>query len=370
MRSHVPVTSVVVLKQAFDDHRPDASDVDRKAADVRARFLRRHGARGQRCLDRLLVTERRRGAVATTWKDLVGPASSSTDEQEKKTFRDLRALLVDAMSSSYWCTRDASCRHYGSRNPTSNVDVTIQSADLARSLDALIRLERFVLHALVRDASLVPLHRRRALLTHLLRTLDIHMYLSDFGRVTAPASPVAYGHQHFFALYERFKHDAEYGRQIEAWLEPFGVSSHVRLVRIVEAIQRERDPDRNVFLVSLLSTLEPEAYHTQGSFLHVVQSLQRGRSLDADVPEDALVASAVENLCFAATHADDKWDKYVGRARDALTRIRRPLRMTRCSRRIHARLSGLFRSKILRRAAVDAALDAVVAINVLHRTAS
>ena len=72
-------------------------------------------------------------------------------------------------------------------------------------------------------------------------------------------------------------------------------------------------------LISLLSTMEDECYHTQGSYFHVVLAMQAAKT-NIPLTIEMLCASGIENICFAYSHIDKK-DKYINRVIDARERI-------------------------------------------------
>lgn len=100
-------------------------------------------------------------------------------------------------------------------------------------------------------------------------------------------------------------------------------------------INDQENIDELVNKLSELSTYEDESYHTQGSFIHVVQIIQirkkapshsvtrKRSSTDFAQLIKLLEVSMIENLCFAYNHFDDenKRAKYLFRVVDAIRRI-------------------------------------------------
>lgn len=111
----------------------------------------------------------------------------------------------------------------------------------------------------------------------------------------------------------------------------FGKEGYAEIAAYINHLRNQPSPDVNELIdaISLMSTLEDECYHTQGSYFHVVLHNQSAdRDLVSHLPIDLLLASAIENLCFAYTHVS-KSDKYMNRVLDVYKLISIRLRQNK-----------------------------------------
>lgn len=100
---------------------------------------------------------------------------------------------------------------------------------------------------------------------------------------------------------------------INAKKEMFGEVAAV----VQQRSDSKEDADELIDAVSILSTLDEECYHTQGAYVHVVMCMMsRNESITKQLTKEMLVASMLENMCFAFTHPT-KGNKYLGRVADA-----------------------------------------------------
>ena len=307
----------------------------------------------------------------------VGPSSQITcpekwcdlKTREKSILCKFRKSLVDFIVENI-CQKSGSnstCVNFGSEGKDSNVDISIKSeqGNLISNIDTLHRIQLFLLE-LFKHVCIFYNDNGNVSLYKIYRFFDMNFYLTDFElgftnnytivTTTVQKTTPTLLSQYFYAFYELFQIDDNnspftayakmYNDIYNARLETLQTNSQAAAqytnmdptyANIYQSIidkynllkssnttaYQTKANDEIIDLVSLLSTFEDECYHTQGAYYHVVHLLQKPDiiQLPSECTDETKLnifcASAIENLCYAYTHAS-KQKKYLGRVNDAL----------------------------------------------------
>lgn len=250
------------------------------------------------------------------------------------------------------------CVNVGTVGIDSNVDITLGGSDISVNIETLSTIQRFLLD-LFQDVCFVKGATDSDTLSNISRFFDINFYLSDFAPLTPDTgvyriskkygpiirkdnSPLS---QYFYAFYELFQLNSKgFSTLMQQYFATYHSIYNARLqfnmrmaeemgfkvsrasnvnyeklaFRIHKLMEMNKADETLIDTISLLSTLEDECYHTQGSFFHIVLHNQAGKdNVRLLLNPMMLCASAIENLCFAFTHSN-KQDKYLHRVDDAI----------------------------------------------------
>jgi hypothetical protein len=169
--------------------------------------------------------------------------------------------------------------------------------------------------------------------------LDLNFYLSDFVVMRNPVPtmektsynineflvPLDAMEQFQYALHTRESKcpHPQYTKEYEGMLTDLN-----NMLGSVRASNEDSAVAALINRISEISSYEPESYHSQGAFFHVVLMIQRNWTITATTPDDTrrlvnlLIASLIENFSLAHKYSDpEKHTKYMGRAIDACRRI-------------------------------------------------
>ena len=277
---------------------------------------------------------------------------------------------------------DIECQDFGSTNIDSDIDVTIKSNCLVTNvitlrvileiIESVFESDSFFGNASYNNASL-PLE-------NVLQLLDVNFYLSEMALLKNRSVPLTsvderdlkkYILSTDYALsaaasayddttsspttktmkmrrrsqfdYAFYEWSTKKGIEQAAVLNPqyttqymFALSiqkkiEHVYLMNNHTALDSSQKEFNDIIrLISELTLTQPECYHTQGAYFHVVLNRQKGIDFPASIQKNdtstrniwinMLMASCIENLCFALNHHERR-QKYMMRVSDALRLI-------------------------------------------------
>jgi hypothetical protein len=298
--------------------------------------------------------------------------SSALENSHKTQLYNFRESLVNFIKTNI-CTQ---CVDYGSKNLTSNVDVTLNHVDIQVNINTLRQIQGFLTQLFDKvcmfqtsdedGEKFVDLYK-------ISRFFDLNFYLTNFALTLpnrgyaisnsygtyslAPPSPKQNRvpiSQYVYAFHEVLYNLNLEGANIYSGIykqtyddliaiitgdmspsilkqDKPGYSNLVgKISFLIEQIKVITSQGSNIENkvnelydhVSLLSTLEDECYHTQGSYFHVVLAMQAKQEVLLTLTPQMLCASAIENLCFAYSHRS-KSNKYMFRVFDAIDRIKK-----------------------------------------------
>ena len=294
--------------------------------------------------------------------------SGKLGNAQKTQLYDFRESLVNYVKKKI-CLQ---CVDFGSKNLTSNVDVTLNHVDIQVNINTLREIQGFLtqlFEAVCMFQTSDEDGEQFVDLYKVSRFFDLNFYLTNFA-LTLPkkryATSNTYGiyisrsqedrlpmsqyvyafheilynlnlaganvysgiykqtYDHLITIITRDISPATLKQEKTGYSNLIGkISGVIDQIRSFTSVQNpsysQQDKVNELYdLVSLLSTLEDECYHTQGSYFHVVLAMQAKQNVD--LTPQMLCASAIENLCFAYSHRS-KSNKYMTRVFDALKRM-------------------------------------------------
>lgn len=229
-----------------------------------------------------------------------------------------------------------SCQSFGSKEDTSDIDVTISGDCMYANLIVLKSIQAILRELFHHDTVFHDEHGFS--LKRVFELFDVNFYLSNFAilrDIDLPKDllssyyittdgPSQYRH----AFSEDEETSCNYDQTI---LDIEAVLTRLDLTAATDSSDASHESDsvqltnRLVDLLSTLTKAEDEGYRTQGAFFHVVLMLQRKMVFkDLSPAHDLLFySSLIENLRFALSHPSSRV-KYLTRAADAIRRITTP----------------------------------------------
>lgn len=228
------------------------------------------------------------------WKDIINDDLIS--DSYKINLANFRAKIFQILSDI--CEKESlhetHCVVCGSNKMDSDLDISLAGCRFFTNVKALMTINGFI--------DKINIFESQACFYSF---FDMHFYLSNFGIIRNDKYIIStdYNKQLSYAF---MKH-REFNK--EAYFDlAFGIAQNMHA-----------SENMLIDLLSQLSLYENDSYKTQGAFFHVVLLLQQGRE-NLPITDEMFMISCIENLCFANMH-EDRRDKYISRALDALERI-------------------------------------------------
>jgi hypothetical protein len=214
------------------------------------------------------------------------------------------------------------CQSFGSKEDTSDIDVTISGDCMYANLIVLKTIQ-----AILRDLfqSSVIFHDSEGFqLKRVFQLFDVNFYLSNFAILRDIDAPRDLLSSYYISTDgpAQYRHAFSDDTESECDYDQTIIDIESILSRLDLDDPRPEDSNKLIDLISKLTKSEDEGYRTQGAFFHVVLMGQRKMNFKDIGPEHDLlfICSVIENLRFALSHPSSK-AKYLGRVEDALRRM-------------------------------------------------
>lgn len=286
-----------------------------------------------------------------TWADVV--KSDNPQADQFVNFRNNLVTTIDKQICSI-CYDDTTCPAPGSKDMTSDVDITVSNDDLLKAIETHVVIYKFLEQVFQNMLQPQTAHK----LEDILAVFDVNFYLSNFdidkGRlIPMPGKQktintidmrnvlASYDYsdspnsQIYYAMYNVLEGKTcargfIYNKVVDmlaakAAFEKKRLRQWRRLGANDQVLLKDRaNKNAVIALMSEVTTSQCESYHTQGSYFHVVRMLQQQSKLSnhSTNPKYGLfmIASGIENACFYFDNPEKI--KYLYRHLDACRRLK------------------------------------------------